>query len=513
MAAPTPQGCSPERPRATETELALGAVPECTEPGHLLQGRGLLGRVGPGQRGGQGSLPPCQAARGRGQEYCQKPGVCLPSPDLYSAHGPSPKCPCTARPTLGMGHACPSPQVPEPLPLTRRLSTEANASHTAGDFHLTAPRAFQKSKVLKNVLPATRHPVPASQPVPAPSWLVRPMAGGVPWAATGLRRAHKGWAEHKPQVDTQQGSHRRNSESPAVQRGWEGACPSSSTSFSYGFGVKSFRPPESGLRGRRRASAQAGTEGQQLCLVVAGTVCVRTSSFPMTSEDPLSEPHLTAGGLAPPVTPPCEGSVNAGHTMETTGRGDYCKRPRGHPTSSRYPTVKVTSGRVLGGATSAVAAGRRRRRRDFHVLAEDGLEGLVSVHHGAEHQRLAGERCASARDRLTQDKATHPRLGWPWARSAWNHVGSGRSRAAASHPEAKLQINPGKRQGLAPSGPFPSPSNCAGPSRGPQPPGPKLHAVGGPCGHGRRTGGGRERGREGASRPLCPAGTRAGQWL
>lgn len=29
-------------------------------------------------------------------------------------------------------------------------------------------------------------------------------------------------------------------------------------------------------------------------------------------------------------------------------------------------------------------------RCDLHVLTEDGLEGLVPVHHGAEHQRLGG---------------------------------------------------------------------------------------------------------------------------
>lgn len=29
-------------------------------------------------------------------------------------------------------------------------------------------------------------------------------------------------------------------------------------------------------------------------------------------------------------------------------------------------------------------------RRDFHVLAENGLEGFVSVHHGTKHQGLGG---------------------------------------------------------------------------------------------------------------------------
>lgn len=45
--------------------------------------------------------------------------------------------------------------------------------------------------------------------------------------------------------------------------------------------------------------------------------------------------------------------------------------------------------RRAGESTLAVAA-RCRGRRDLQVLAEDGLEGLVPVHHGTEHQRLAG---------------------------------------------------------------------------------------------------------------------------
>lgn len=31
-------------------------------------------------------------------------------------------------------------------------------------------------------------------------------------------------------------------------------------------------------------------------------------------------------------------------------------------------------------------------RRDFHILAENGLKGFVSVHHGAEYQGLAEKK-------------------------------------------------------------------------------------------------------------------------
>lgn len=48
--------------------------------------------------------------------------------------------------------------------------------------------------------------------------------------------------------------------------------------------------------------------------------------------------------------------------------------------------------RRAGESTLAVAA-RCRGRRDLQVLAEDGLEGLVPVHHGTEHQRFLGRWC------------------------------------------------------------------------------------------------------------------------
>lgn len=59
---------------------------------------------------------------------------------------------------------------------------------------------------------------------------------------------------------------------------------------------------------------------------------------------------------------------------------------------SHYHIVKrnkTKPSRVREEAALAVAAGSCRRG-DFHVLAENGLEGLVSMHHGTEHQRLAG---------------------------------------------------------------------------------------------------------------------------
>lgn len=60
------------------------------------------------------------------------------------------------------------------------------------------------------------------------------------------------------------------------------------------------------------------------------------------------------------------------------------KKPRKTKKTEQNP-----SGFVAGEATLAVAA-RRCGRCDFQVLAENGLEGLVSMHHGTEHQRFLG---------------------------------------------------------------------------------------------------------------------------
>lgn len=50
---------------------------------------------------------------------------------------------------------------------------------------------------------------------------------------------------------------------------------------------------------------------------------------------------------------------------------------------------KETSSSVLGEATLAVTAGGGRGCA-LHVLVENGLESLISVYHGAEHQGLEG---------------------------------------------------------------------------------------------------------------------------
>lgn len=85
-----------------------------------------------------------------------------------------------------------------------------------------------------------------------------------------------------------------------------------------------------------------------------------------------------------------KGSVNAGQHDGNRWSGGIIARDQ---EDTRFlPTTKVfkKAGQGPGEAALAVAAGRRGRR-DLHVLAENGLEGLVPVHHGAEHQRLAEE--------------------------------------------------------------------------------------------------------------------------
>ena len=41
-------------------------------------------------------------------------------------------------------------------------------------------------------------------------------------------------------------------------------------------------------------------------------------------------------------------------------------------------------------AALRAATGRRGHGQDLHVLSEDGFKGLVTVDHGAKHQRLRG---------------------------------------------------------------------------------------------------------------------------
>lgn len=47
-------------------------------------------------------------------------------------------------------------------------------------------------------------------------------------------------------------------------------------------------------------------------------------------------------------------------------------------------------------------------RRDFHVLAENGLKGFVSVHHGTKHQGLGGRNGEGVGEHFTA------RLGLEW---------------------------------------------------------------------------------------------------
>lgn len=88
-----PRACFLQQPQACgDTRLASRAVPECTGPGHLHQGCGFPGRVGPGQLGGRASLPSvCVGARERARSQdAQLPGDC-PAHPVGSAHGHFPE--------------------------------------------------------------------------------------------------------------------------------------------------------------------------------------------------------------------------------------------------------------------------------------------------------------------------------------------------------------------------------------------------------------------------------------
>lgn len=165
-------------------------------------------------------------------------------------------------------------------------------------------------------------------------------------------------------------------------------------------------------------------------------LCVHMSvrrASPVTWAGTVSGPH------------PCvKGSVRRRvNTIKTTDRGELLQKIR--RMSNCFSTIKLLkkktkkkprktkkteqnpSGFVAGEATLAVAA-RRCGRRDFQVLAENGLEGLVSMHHGTEHQRLAGwrRRGDPARPGWREDKTPrHTGLAWRQARSERSPTGSG----------------------------------------------------------------------------------------
>lgn len=77
--------CSLQQPQAYgDAGLASRAVPECTEPGHLHQGCGVLGRVGPDQQEGGARSHPCSrghaCGRGHAARNTRTPGEQLPGP-------------------------------------------------------------------------------------------------------------------------------------------------------------------------------------------------------------------------------------------------------------------------------------------------------------------------------------------------------------------------------------------------------------------------------------------------
>lgn len=188
-------------------------------------------------------------------------------------------------------------------------------------------------------------PYPHRSQFQAPSWLVRPMAWGDHRPPPAFAHPEAGQSTSRRRTRSR-GPAEGTASAPAVHRGWEGASPSSSTSFSYGFGVKSFRPPDSGLRGRR------GQRGSSCAWWRLGRCVSGASSFPMTSEDPLpvpqSEPRLTAGRLAPPVTPVRGVCKRRSHHRNHRSRGLLQKITRTSnffPLPNGYKDVRQSPGR------------------------------------------------------------------------------------------------------------------------------------------------------------------------
>lgn len=220
--------------------------------------------------------------------------------------------------------------------------------------------------------------------------------------------------------------------------------------LSYGFWVEELRPLEGWLHGWRGASAQRGRRHGS-CTWRWGQACPVCPPFHWPPRIPcppcprVRETRLTRqmGGhhlRAPPLhegVRETQGEHNKNHRL----RGIIAKdqenvrlffhyqivKKKNKKTRKTKKTEQNPSGFVAGEATLAVTA-RRCGRRDFQVLAENGLEGLVSMHHGTEHQRLAGwrRRGDSARPGWREDKTPrHTGLAWPQARPERSPTGSG----------------------------------------------------------------------------------------
>lgn len=125
---------------------------------------------------------PCACGRGHAARNTQMPGEQPAHTSRLSAHGHFPKC--TAGPTMGLGPtAAPSPSSPA------RWLMEAHPDHAGAHFHLSPPGP-SKSKVLKNVLPATQPPHPTSGAGTGP-WLAYQARGSrLPPALAAPTKAH-----------------------------------------------------------------------------------------------------------------------------------------------------------------------------------------------------------------------------------------------------------------------------------------------------------------------------------
>lgn len=170
---PTSTACFLQQPWAYEgTGLASRAVPECSEPDLLHQGCGFLGRVGPDQRGERGGLPSvCVWARTRSQEHSDARGATAQPTPLGSLLTVTSQSAQLGPP---WAWATPGPhRSHEPL-LTCQVAHGGPCRPRRRPLS-SQPPGPSKSKVLKNVLPATQPPHPTSG------------AGTGPWLAYQAR--------------------------------------------------------------------------------------------------------------------------------------------------------------------------------------------------------------------------------------------------------------------------------------------------------------------------------------
>lgn len=119
---------------------------------------------------------------------------------------------------------------------------------------------------------------------------------------------------------------------------------------------------------------------------------LRGSSAHLCPQVGMKELHVLSTGQ--PGTVPCEFqpfcSAEPRPVSPATVQENYCLRSSCEERLLLQPTVGKDSSNISESILAVTARGRCRG--DFHILAENGLKGFISVHHGTEHQGLVEKK-------------------------------------------------------------------------------------------------------------------------